>query len=112
MRISDWSSDVCSSDLAAEAGRKFIAIGTISDYGGTTASVYSRVARAALDVADHVLFVGPMATHALRAKTPEPGVRPHAFATVKDAANFLATLPPRALGRAHVGTPVTNAHLV
>src|SRR3546814_10704727 len=42
---------------AAEAGRKFIAIGTISDYGGTTASVYSRVARAALDVADHVLFV-------------------------------------------------------
>src|SRR3546814_10025537 len=30
---------------AAEAGRKFIAIGTISDYGGTTASVYYRVAR-------------------------------------------------------------------
>src|SRR3546814_15573367 len=39
---------------AAEAGRKFIAIGTISDYGGTTASVYSRVARAALDVADQI----------------------------------------------------------
>src|SRR3546814_6579661 len=77
---------------AAEAGRKFIAIGTISDYGGTTASVYSRVARAALDVADHVLFVGPMATHALRAKTPATAERLHAFATVKDAANFLHPL--------------------
>src|SRR3546814_12883380 len=69
-----------------------MAIGTISDYGGTTASVYSRVARAALDVADHVLFVGPMATHALRAKTPETAERLHAFANVRDAANFLHPL--------------------
>src|SRR3546814_17696817 len=77
---------------AAEAGRKFIAIGTISDYGGTTASVYSRVARAALDVADHVLFAGPMATHALRAKTPETAERLHAFATDQGAAHFLPPL--------------------
>src|SRR3546814_7309042 len=52
MRISDWSSDVCSSDL----------------------------------------FVGPMATHALRAKTPETADRLHAFAAIKDAANFLDSL--------------------
>src|SRR3546814_7838246 len=33
-----------------------------------------------------------MATHALRAKTPETAERLHAFATVKDAANFLHPL--------------------
>jgi len=77
---------------AAEADRKIIAIGTISDYSGNAPRTYTRVARAALDVADHVLFVGPMATHGLRAKTPETADRLHAFATVKDAASFLHSL--------------------
>jgi aminoacyl-tRNA hydrolase len=77
---------------AARARRKIIVIGTLSDYGGTTAGVYSRVARTALGVADHVVFVGPMATHALRARQQENADRLHAFSTVKSAADFLHPL--------------------
>src|SRR3546814_2536120 len=96
--LDDWKSSLWTMQSAfdslesAQARRKILVIGTLSDYGGSTATAYSRVARAALDVADHVLFLGPMATHALRAKPPETTERLHAFATVKDAARFLPPL--------------------
>ena len=77
---------------AARAERKIIVVGTISDYGGTTGTVYSRIATAALEVADHVIFVGSMATHALRAKRPENAQRLHVFSDVKSAVNFLGSL--------------------
>jgi UDP-N-acetylmuramoyl-tripeptide--D-alanyl-D-alanine ligase len=77
---------------AAQAKRKVIIIGTLSDYGGTAATVYRRTAVSALDVADQVIFVGPMASHALRAKGPENADRIHAFATIKAASDFLASL--------------------
>src|SRR3546814_8357840 len=81
--LDDWKSSLWTMQSAfdflesAQARRKILVIGTLSDYGGSTATAYSRVARAALDVADHVLFIGPMATHALRAKTPETTERLH-----------------------------------
>src|SRR3546814_16905830 len=64
---------------AAQARRKILVIGTLSDYSGNAPRTYSRVTRAALGLADHVLFVGPMATHALRATPPETAPRPPAF---------------------------------
>jgi aminoacyl-tRNA hydrolase len=74
---------------AAQAPRKILVIGTVSDYAGSTGSAYAHVAKAALGAADHVIFVGPMATHALRAKRPENAGRLHAFATTKAASDFL-----------------------
>jgi hypothetical protein len=41
---------------------------------------------------DQVIFVGPMATRALRAKRRENTDRIHVFATIKSAADFLASL--------------------
>jgi UDP-N-acetylmuramoyl-tripeptide--D-alanyl-D-alanine ligase len=43
----------------ARAPRKTIFFGTISDYGGAGGARYRQVARAALEVADRVIFVGP-----------------------------------------------------
>lgn len=74
---------------AARARKKVIVIGTLSDYGGAAARVYRRTAISALEVADQVIFVGPMASHALRAKGPENSDRIHAFGTIKGAADFL-----------------------
>jgi aminoacyl-tRNA hydrolase len=111
--VDDWKSPLWIMQSAfdflrsAEADRKIIAIGTIGDYSGNAQRTYTRVARAALDVADHVVFVGPMATHALRAKTPETAERLHAFANVKDAANFLHPLLRRGdlvLLKGHINT--------
>jgi aminoacyl-tRNA hydrolase len=77
---------------AAQAPRKIIIVGTLSDYSGNAAVVYSRVASTALGVSAHVIFVGPMATLAFRAKRQENANRLHAFTTVKQAADFLASL--------------------
>src|SRR3546814_18017742 len=81
---------------AAQARRKIIVIGTLSDYGGYTATVYARVARTALEVADTFLFVGLMAPHVLRATSPEHADRLHAFAAQSGSASC----------RAHVGHTV------
>jgi UDP-N-acetylmuramoyl-tripeptide--D-alanyl-D-alanine ligase len=96
--VDDWRSAVWTMPSvfeflkAAQARRKVIIIGTLSDYGGTAATVYRRTAVSALEVADQVIFVGPMASHALRAKGPENADRIHAFATIKVASDFLASL--------------------
>ncbi len=76
---------------AARVERKIIVIGTISDYGGSAGPVYSRVAKTALEVADHVIFVGPMATHGLRAKRQDNAHRLHVFPNLKSASEFLGS---------------------
>lgn len=73
----------------AQARRKIMIIGTLSDYGGAASRAYLRTARTALEVADHVIFVGPMASHVLRIKRQGDTERLHAFAAVKSAAMFL-----------------------
>src|SRR5690606_22858813 len=57
----------------ARAQRKVVVIGTISDFRGSSNSrIYAGVARQALEVAEHVIFVGPHARRALRARR-QPG---------------------------------------
>jgi UDP-N-acetylmuramyl pentapeptide synthase len=72
-----------------EAARKVAVIGTISDYPGSSSRAYRRVAEGALSVADEVLFVGPNARKALRARRDPVGPPLHAFAALSEAAEHL-----------------------
>jgi UDP-N-acetylmuramoyl-tripeptide--D-alanyl-D-alanine ligase len=93
--VDDWKSSVWTMASVfdflktARARRKIAVIGTLSDYGGNAGATYGRVATSALEAADHVIFVGPMATHALRAKRAENAQRLHVFPSIKGAADFL-----------------------
>jgi aminoacyl-tRNA hydrolase len=73
----------------ATARRKIVIIGTISDFPGNPAKKYPRVARNALEVADHVLFVGNSASKSLTAKAHPKGVNLHAFVTVDHLFDFM-----------------------
>jgi aminoacyl-tRNA hydrolase len=77
---------------AAEASRKLIIFGTISDYKGGSERAYTKTALSALEVADQVIFVGPMAAFALRAKSRKNDGKLHAFGTIKGASDFLSSL--------------------
>lgn len=93
--VDDWKSSIWTMASvfdflrAARAKRRIAVIGTLSDYGGNAGATYVRVARSALEAAEHVMFVGPMATHALRAKTPQNAARLHVFPTIKATSDFL-----------------------
>ncbi len=73
---------------AAIAHRKIIVIGTISDYTGDSSKRYVEIAKAALAIAACVLFVGPRASAALRAKRSADDAL-FAFPSIRDAASFL-----------------------
>jgi UDP-N-acetylmuramyl pentapeptide synthase len=75
----------------ARAARKIAVLGTFSDFAGSTEK-YPRVAREALDVADHVVFVGGNAHRALRARNHPRGDRLRAFATAYEAHRYLGGL--------------------
>src|SRR5690606_11794397 len=74
----------------ARAPRRLLVVGTISDDWGDAGKRYVEAAQYALDVADYVVFVGPRAASALRAKPPEEPERLRAFGTVKSAVEFLS----------------------
>src|SRR3546814_4424221 len=107
MRISDWSSDVCSSDLLraahlARAGRRGIAGGgqrraLDSEHGRQRLRLSARAAVRPRSPA-HARRAG--ATHAQRHAPGAPGRPERRFAAGRE------------IGRANVCTPVTNAHLV
>ena len=73
----------------ARATRKVIVVGTLSDYGGDASIQYARVARRALEIADHVVFVGAWASRALRAAAKGQRATLNAFSTVWQANEFL-----------------------
>ena len=74
---------------AAHARRKVIVMGTLSDYQGDASQRYVEVARQALAAADCVVFVGPRASGALRAKdTAQTPLQ--AFAHLRDAEAYLS----------------------
>ena len=73
----------------AQAPRKTIVIGTISDFPGATGPRYRRVAREALSVADRVVFVGPKSGHVTKLRQGEIGAKLFAFETSYQAAGFL-----------------------
>src|SRR3546814_6070930 len=113
MRISDWSSDVCSSDLPAQMARRgpmkpiMPGIGddvaraviggryTPAGLPGTIAIArWPHVARLVKDMTVATAIVAP-------------GVAP----VLAIVAAVFSQVPPE-IGRAHARTPVTNAHLV
>src|SRR3546814_7433563 len=85
MRISDWSSDVCSSDLFCNAFAQ-----RIGDEGRDVATILEMVALTRLECligsAAEMRMALTQAVHHARQR--------------------------REVGRAHVSTPMTNAHLV
>jgi len=74
----------------ARAKRKIIILGTIADSAGDSGRHYIRVAKQALEVADHVCFVGSNASHVLKVKRTMPDKSIRAFPSVKDAADYMA----------------------
>ena len=76
----------------AKAKRKIILIGTISDYAGNSDRKYRSVAREALEVADHVLFVGPRASKCLKARRSPEDESLQAFYSLPGAVEYLNKL--------------------
>lgn len=73
----------------AQAGRKVIVIGTLSDYSLSASKLYPKIARQALEVGELVLFVGPHALRALKARRAPDDQALHGFPDIRDAAAFL-----------------------
>jgi UDP-N-acetylmuramoyl-tripeptide--D-alanyl-D-alanine ligase len=73
----------------ADAPRKTIILGTISDYPGSASSRYRRVAREALAIADRVIFVGPQSGHVSRLRQDGFQDRLFAFQTAYEASMFM-----------------------
>src|SRR3546814_6822314 len=122
MRISGWSSDVCSSDLTVEgnmprkrkpsasvAGRK----GAVAACAATPSSAMATKQKARLPACSFQLRM-PCSTSSRGRRTPLRKKR-RMIAAV-DTPCATGTAAPRTgsrqIGRAHVSTPVTNAHLV
>src|SRR3546814_9100259 len=105
MRISDWSSDVCSSDLFGKdaIGRFLDSLRRLRALDPRAKCVADRRVerRAALEQVERLDPLAPVAVPAQRVETL------HAVR----AAGIGSDLR-RQIGRAHVWTPVTNAHLV
>lgn len=91
----DWKAPLMTVEPAFEfmrqaaAPRKIIVIGTLSDYQGDSTRRYVETGQLALTVADCVVFVGPRASAALRAKRGTKGEL-RAFSSLRDASVYLA----------------------
>lgn len=75
---------------SAQAPRKTMVLGTISDYPGSASGRYRRVARDALEVADRVAFVGPHSGHVRKMQQPETLNKLLTFETSYQASLYLA----------------------
>jgi aminoacyl-tRNA hydrolase len=73
----------------ARAKRKFIVIGTLSDYWGDSTARYAEAGRLALAAADGVIFVGSRAASGLRARRNGKDAL-WAFPSLLEASKFLA----------------------
>lgn len=74
----------------AQATRKTVVIGNVSDYPGAGSKRYRRVAREALEVADRVVFVGSSAGYVSRLRRDGLRDRLFNFETVYQASSFLS----------------------
>ena len=77
----------------AQAPRKTMVFGTVSDYPGERSRRYRRIAREALQLADRVVFVGSSASHVSNLRQGELRDRLFNFETVYQASAFLAGHP-------------------
>ena len=73
----------------AQAPRKTIVVGTLSDYAGGGSDTYRKVARQALEVADRVVFVGRHAGYVSKLRKDGIENRLFSFMTTYQAATFL-----------------------
>jgi UDP-N-acetylmuramyl pentapeptide synthase len=88
-----WSVPAALDFLArARARRRIAVLGTISDTSSKASRSYPRLARLAAGAADRVVFVGPNARLALRARDAARPDAIEAFATVREAADHLARI--------------------
>ena len=85
-----WTVDSCLAFMAAaQASRKIIVIGTLSDCGAGTAEKYVKLAKQALAAADLTIFVGAWASHVLKLKNSDNADALRVFRNVRDASDFL-----------------------
>ncbi|OOG24905.1 aminoacyl-tRNA hydrolase [Thioalkalivibrio denitrificans] len=73
----------------ADSSRKVAIIGTISDFNTKDGPAYRRFAREIREYADLVVFVGPNAHRALRARTGEDDDSLQGFSSTREAADYL-----------------------
>jgi UDP-N-acetylmuramyl pentapeptide synthase len=76
----------------AEARRKIIILGTISDMPGSTSKKYRSVAESALEAADIVYFYGPCSQKALHARAIPDGKTLRTFTNFRELAEHLKSL--------------------
>ena len=73
----------------AKTDRKVAVVGTISDSSGGANKKYKKICRQIREVADLVVFVGPHAHRALRARRIESDTTIQGFSSIRDAAAYL-----------------------
>lgn len=87
-----WTVDACFEFMkAARASRKIIVFGTLSDCGSKSGLKYEKVARRAQEIADITIFVGPWASHILKARQPGREDTLRVFNHVRGAAEYINT---------------------
>lgn len=85
-----WTVDACFEFMRqARAKRKIIVVGTLSDCGTSLEKKYIDVARRAQEIADVTVFVGPFASHVLKARLSGRKDALHAFSHTREAAQFI-----------------------
>src|SRR3546814_6941916 len=117
MRISDWSSDVCSSDLHYPVGKLQRLILIVGDEDGGDAGFVMDVPQPAAQVLSHLGV--KRAERLVQQQQPrlhrKRARKRHAMPLTTRKLRRITLCKPRQLhenGRAHVRTPVTNANLV
>ena len=75
----------------ARADRKVTVVGTISDSSGDANRRYKKICKQIREFADLVVFVGPHAHRALRARQNENDIAIQGFSSIRDAATYLQT---------------------
>ena len=73
----------------AQAARRFVVLGTISDYPGSSSSRYRREAQLAMAAAEHVLLIGEHAVSVARKLNAAGTQQLLGFATVREASAWL-----------------------
>src|SRR3546814_2679835 len=120
MRISDWSSDVCSSDLSIASPNVLGGDLRTPDVDGERIRLVGRVldgdGEPAGDAMIEIWQADPQGRYAHPADTRGANMAFRGFGrcgtgTDPEKRFVFDTLKPE-IGRAHVGTPVTNANLV
>ena len=88
----DGFADVFEFLRTARGARRFLIVGTVSDYRERSTNVYVDLARKGLEVADYVFFVGPRSSTAMRLRGHVDPDRLRTFAGVEHVTDHLRTL--------------------